>query len=485
MAKITFQYRGTKETGNLTLRLIHGKEIDLRTSSSIQSKKKYWFKRTTPKGGKTKSVHIQPEKISNTIEGATRHKQELIELKNNIISKFISDYNKGEPIEIQWLKKTVLEFSPTLHTKEKIKEVISIKEKKREKKREKKERIENANLLTSAIKKMFIKHATNKNELAKYKVTLKLLLEFQENQKQIFKIVDLNQDFADLYKNWAFLEMQYQKSYINAQLKKLRASAVYSYSNDENDIIKISKTLRTFKMFKDVYKGKIVNTLNYDELDKIDNKIIEEERLQDAKKAILIGCETGLRYSDQNKLVDKNINETEGIKYWTFRTDKTGAVVQITITDRIKYLIQKYGLPKTNYPANGVKLNEDIKEVCKLANIDEETKGSRAIPVKVNNKKVIRNILNFYPKHELIVSRTFRRSFATNYYGKIDTSLIMAITGHSTETQLRAYINNNDETNIKRTKEQTDLFHAKRDFEKQQAKENPIMKVIKNGSDHH
>jgi hypothetical protein len=45
---------------------------------------------------------------------------------------------------------------------------------------------------------MFIKHATNKSELAKYKVTLKLLLEFQEDQWQIFKIVDLNQDFADI-----------------------------------------------------------------------------------------------------------------------------------------------------------------------------------------------------------------------------------------------------------------------------------------------
>lgn len=40
----------------------------------------------------------------------------------------------------------------------------------------------------------------------------------------------------------------------------------------------------------------------------------------------------------------------------------------------------------------------------------------------------------------------------------------MAITGHSNETQLRAYINNNDETNIKRTKAQTDLFHAKKRF---------------------
>tara|TARA_R110002073_G_scaffold312586_4_gene484130 strand:- start:32169 stop:33626 length:1458 start_codon:yes stop_codon:yes gene_type:complete len=482
MAKITFQYRGAKETGNLTLRLIHGKEIDLRTSSSIQSKKEYWFKRTTPKGGKTKIVHIQPEKISNTIKGATKHKQELIELKENIISKFIIDYNKGEPVEIEWLKKTISEFSASLNTKEKIQEVISIKKDKAEKKRKKKEKISTANLLTSAVKKMFIKHATNKNELAKYKVTLNLLLEFQEYQKEIFKILDLNQDFANLYMNWAHLEMRYQKSYINAQLKKLRYSAVNTYQNDEKDIIKISKTLGSFKMFKDVYKGKIVNTLNYDELDKIDKKILDDEKLQDAKKAILIGCETGLRYSDMNKLIDENINEVDDTKYWKFRTKKTDVIVQITITNRITYLLEKYGLPKTNYPENGVKLNKDIKKVCKSSGIDESTKGSRSIIVEVQNKEVPRNIVGLYPKHELMTSRTFRRSFATNYYGKIDTSLIMVITGHSTEKQLRAYINNNDETNIKRTKEQSDLFHEKRNFEKLKAKENPSMKVIKNAS---
>ena len=44
-------------------------------------------------------------------------------MRDNLISKFISDYNNGKPIEIQWLKKTILEFSATLNTKEKIKEI--------------------------------------------------------------------------------------------------------------------------------------------------------------------------------------------------------------------------------------------------------------------------------------------------------------------------------------------------------------------------
>ena len=183
-----------------------------------------------------------------------------------------------------------------------------------------------------------------------------------------------------------------------------------------------------------------------------------------------------------NKLIDDNIKEVDGIRYWKFRTEKTDAIVQITITNRIIYLIDKFGLPKTNYPTNGVKLNIDIKEVCKLSCIDENTKGNKPIAIEVNGKNVIRNVIDFYPKYQLMTSRTFRRSFATNYFGKIDTSLIMVITGHATENQLQGYINNHDETNIKRTKEQSDEFHEKRDYKKQQAKENPVMLVVKKAS---
>jgi integrase len=120
--------------------------------------------------------------------------------------------------------------------------------------------------------------------------------------------------------------------------------------------------------------------------------------------------------------------------------------------------------------------------VCSLSAIDEEIKGSKAVVKVINGKKQIRNNIGLHEKHSLITSRTFRRSFATNYFGKIDTSLIMVITGHSTEKQLRAYISNHEETNIKSTKEQIDKFHEKREYEKQQAKENPTMLVIKNAS---
>ena len=481
MSKITFQYRSTKEIGNLSIRLIHGKEIDLRTSSKIQSKKKYWFKRTT-KNGKTKTIHIQPKDISNLINGAIKHKEALKEIESKIKEQFFIDYNKGKPIESKWLKKVVLKFSSILDSREKIQDNALLKEKKRKKKKEKKERIRKANLISSAIEKMFIKYATNESELKKYKVTLKVLQEFQQDHKQIFKIVNFGQDFANLFMNWGFLEMKYQKSYINSQLGRIQSSIINSYDNDTKRIIKVSRTYRSFNGFKNVYKGKIVTILNYNELDLIDDTIIEDIELQDAKKAILIGCETGLRYSDMNKLVDDNIKEVDGVKYWKFRMNKTDKIVKVVITKRIMYLIDKYGLPVTNYPSNEVKLNKHVKQVCQLCNLNHKERGYKSISLKVKGEIVRRNVVDVYPKYELVTTRTLRRSFATNYAGKMDTNLIKTALGHATEAQTRAYINEENETNIGLTKYQSDKFHEERNLEKQLSKKMSKMVIIKNKS---
>ena len=48
-----------------------------------------------------------------------------------------------------------------------------------------------------------------------------------------------------------------------------------------------------------------------------------------------------------------------------------------------------------------------------------------------------------YPKYELITSHTMRRSFATNYFGKIETPILMEITGHFRESTFLSYIGEN------------------------------------------
>jgi integrase len=51
--------------------------------------------------------------------------------------------------------------------------------------------------------------------------------------------------------------------------------------------------------------------------------------------------------------------------------------------------------------------------------------------------------LGMYPKYELITSHAMRRSFATNYFGKIETPILMEITGHSRESTFLSYIGGN------------------------------------------
>ncbi|MDA9963695.1 hypothetical protein N9D13_00550 [Schleiferiaceae bacterium] len=48
-----------------------------------------------------------------------------------------------------------------------------------------------------------------------------------------------------------------------------------------------------------------------------------------------------------------------------------------------------------------------------------------------------------FPKYELICAHDLRRSFATNYFGKVETPILMSITGHSKETTFLSYIGAN------------------------------------------
>ena len=75
-----------------------------------------------------------------------------------------------------------------------------------------------------------------------------------------------------------------------------------------------------------------------------------------------------------------------------------------------------------------------LKEICRRVGINEEVKGYKLC---TNSR---RKILGTFPKYQLISSHDLRRSFATNYFGKIETPILMQITGHSKESTFLKYI---------------------------------------------
>src|SRR5690606_18729202 len=80
--------------------------------------------------------------------------------------------------------------------------------------------------------------------------------------------------------------------------------------------------------------------------------------------------------------------------------------------------------------------NRKIKEVARLAGINQE--------VQTRKRRGYRSQDATLPKWQAITSNIGRRSFATNFYGKIPTPLLMEATGHTTEQMFQRYIGNAD-----------------------------------------
>ncbi len=156
-------------------------------------------------------------------------------------------------------------------------------------------------------------------------------------------------------------------------------------------------------------------------------------KLPDAKAAnvrdlFLIGCYTGLRFSDFSKLAQQNIADD----YITIQQTKTGEDVVIPVHNVIQKIIKKHnGIPAI---VSNQKFNSYLKDICKTI-----PAFSESVP-KVITKAGKKLTLNL-KKGEMVSSHTARRSFATNEYLSGTPSItIMAVTGHKTEKAFLKYI---------------------------------------------
>lgn len=174
-------------------------------------------------------------------------------------------------------------------------------------------------------------------------------------------------------------------------------------------------------------KTKVFNTpkgnISYNTLDKV-------------RDLFLIGCFTGLRFSDFSTLEPNSI-ESNFIK---LKQVKTGSRVTIPIINSLRPVLNKY---KDALPSiSNQKFNDYIKHVAFLAGLTEKR--------KIKNTKG--NITNesTSPLYSLITSHCCRRSYATNMFkAGVPPMLIMSATGHKTETSFLKYIRANNDDKAK------------------------------------
>jgi len=162
-------------------------------------------------------------------------------------------------------------------------------------------------------------------------------------------------------------------------------------------------------------------------LDEEDLKLLERINLNGypgldrARDLFLIGCWTGLRFSDLQRLESSHVHDD----IIEFRTQKTGKVVKIPILPQLRRILDRYkntGFP--DYTTNQV-LNRSLKDL-----------GS-----KMMEQSKLKNLNISTSKYLRITTHTARRSFATNAFKRgIRIESIMSITGHKTQAEFYKYI---------------------------------------------
>ena len=270
------------------------------------------------------------------------------------------------------------------------------------------------------------------NTQKSYRVNATFMLRYEKHIGRVLQVSDIDGNFKDAFVRYC-RDNGYPESTIKGQLGRLKAVCLYAEERGEiihNQVKNLSKGIK-IQPTESVF-------LTPSEIESIITLKLKDKPLGYARDWLVISCYIGQRSVSLFRLSKENID----IKTNTIRLTqvKTKASVVIPILPQVKAILDKHngnfppllsGKTKHNYNL----YNNLIKDVCKLAKIDELCKG-RIRNIGGAMSKVVTK-----PKYMLITSHCGRRSFASNFYGKLNQQMIMGVTGHKSESSFLKYIN--------------------------------------------
>lgn len=400
MPTVTFLYRSTKPKAALTLRIFYrltntNKFIEAKTSVTVT--KTYW-------------LHIHNKKQISTSTLALKQSQitlELMQIKQRVFKSLnhlpITKINNAMLIAI--INNTLLDNSLKPDT---LKESIT----------------------------HYIKYRATelkKNTIKRYNFVKNSVIEYENYTKTNLHLVNVDYNFKAGYTAFC-IENKYAPNSIKRNIAAIKTVCFYaelqgkqvntSFKNWKTSVSK-SNTLQ-----KPIY-------FSFIELNRIEQLSLTCNYEITARDWLVISCYKGQRFSDFMAFTNQAIYKENGKYYMAFTQQKTNKKMVIALHKKVILILQKRNMQFPRVMSLAY-YNSLLKTICKTAAINTQTYG--AVRCKTTHK----NKLGFYPKWQLVSSHVGRRSFASNYYGKIPTSLLKSATGHSTEKMLLQYIGKTD-----------------------------------------
>ena len=261
-----------------------------------------------------------------------------------------------------------------------------------------------------------------------YRQVYTVLKEYAGNKTLDFKDIDFN--FYDSYKAFLTDTKKYKYNTVGKHIKTLK-----SFLNDAGSRGIEVKTDFKHSYFMGGYEDVENVYLNEQELKQIaELDLTDKPTLDRVRDLFIVGCYTGLRFSDFTTIPAKSINrKTNKIK---IITQKTAQEIVIPIHERVNAVLDKYkDLTENSLPPalSNARMNLYLKDVAKMAKINEKVSKTQTVAGK--------RVTITQPKHKLVCTHTARRSLATNsYLAGVPIYAIMKLTGHSSEKTFKNYL---------------------------------------------
>ena len=250
--------------------------------------------------------------------------------------------------------------------------------------------------------------------------TYNILVEYFNGEEPTFD--DITYSFCENFIEWMSRKKSLCANTRGSHVKFVKAAMNEAYKNKLHQ----NEEFKTFR--KEVAQVDTIYLTN-EEVTKIANLPLCGPHAI-ARDVFVVGCHTGMRFSDYSRLSMDDISD--GVIH--FITQKCNTPVDIPAHPRVLKILEKYNekMPKISPQ----KLNSQIKEVCKEADIRE------IVSVRKEGKQTK------HEKWELVSSHTARRTGLTNMYkAGIPTYRCMMISGHKTEHVFLTYLRITQEEN--------------------------------------
>lgn len=396
MASIKFILKSEKNPAPIYVRLLDGRAVDVMAKTKYNVDPKNWSKaKHKPKN--LKDIDLQ--NLNTNLEN----------LRYNL-QKYYDNTKEGRKVNTKWLK-DFLDPKNVVVEDEKI-----------------------PNTLIDYIDH-YIKYRGDElkqSSLKKFRVIKHKMERFQKYRKKTIYIKDINDkfknEFVAYYKKEGYSQNTMQRELV--MIKTFCKHARYLG-------LKVHHQLDGLKLEREKVEKIYLDFKELEAIKKLDNTKLSESLLN-ARDWLIISCYTGQRVSDFLRFTKDMIREENGKYLIEFTQKKTNKIMTLPLHPEVlKILDNRNG--EFPYRISDQKYNDYIKIVAEKAEITKLVKGSKKIETEEGSKKY-RKKIGLYPKCELVSSHIGRKSFATNFYGKIPTTYLIFATGHSTESMFLSYI---------------------------------------------